>query len=328
MSGAGVGDGGMATRHADAIIDALVQPFTETDLEGVSGLGAKTSGKVRDIYRTDQHVYLVCTDRLSAFDTILGTVPYKGQVLTELAAFWFRETADIVNSHLVALPDPNVTVGVPCEVIPVEVIVRGYITGVTSTALWHLYEQGHRSIYGIDFPDGLQKDDRLPTPIITPTTKAEAGAHDERLTEAEIIETGLVEPALWDKVRTAALGLFERGQQIAERAGLTLVDTKYEFGVDPATGDLTVLDEIHTPDSSRYWWAGTTDNADKEFIRLAYVDKGYRGEGTPPPLEPQLAMMAAGRYIDVYERLTDSIFAPAPYPAAERVAANLGRYRP
>ncbi len=295
-------------------------------------LGPRSRGKVRDIYHRGDQLVLVTTDRLSAFDHILGLVPYKGQVLNQLSAFWFAATQEIVANHLIALPDPNVTVARACTPLPVEVVVRGYITGVTQTALWYRYSQGERTIYGIDFPDGLRKNDELPAPIITPTTKARDGAHDERITGAEIVAQGLMSQARWDEVCAAAVAVFRRGQAIARRAGLILVDTKYEFGID-AQGALTLIDEVHTPDSSRFWLAASyasrhaagaePENFDKEFVRLYYAAQGYRGDGEPFPLPADLAVQAAERYIRTYEMLTGQTFAPGDLPAGPRIAANL-----
>ncbi len=295
-------------------------------------LGERVPGKVRDNYVVGDRRILVVSDRLSAFDHILGLVPYKGQVLNQLAAFWFEQTRDILGNHLLEVPDPNVTVARQCRTLPVEVVVRGFITGVTTTALWYQYSLGERTIYGMRFPDGLRKNDPLPEPIITPTTKAEHGGHDERVTSAEVVERGLVEPALWEQVQRAAIALFQRGQAIARRGGLILVDTKYEFGVSPE-GELLVIDEMHTPDSSRFWLADSyaarhaageePDNFDKEFVRLRYAATGYRGEGEPPPLPDELAVAAAQRYIQVFEMLTGQRFEPAAYPVAPRVEAAL-----
>ncbi|MCC6458555.1 MAG: phosphoribosylaminoimidazolesuccinocarboxamide synthase [Caldilineaceae bacterium] len=292
-------------------------------------LGPKSQGKVRDIYRRGDELILVTTDRLSAFDRILGLVPYKGQVLNQLAAFWFEETQDILPNHLLDLPDPNVAVVRACTPLPVEVVVRGYISGVTQTALWYRYSQGERNIYGIDFPDGLHKNDPLPTPVITPTTKARDGGHDERITSAEIVSRGLIEAKLWEHVSDAAIAIFQRGQAIAQQGGLILVDTKYEFGVD-AAGKLVLIDEVHTPDSSRFWRADTyasrhsageePENFDKEFIRLYYVAQGYRGDGEPFPMPPELAVQAAERYITTYEMITQRAFIPGDLPAAPRIA--------
>lgn len=311
----------------------LADPLDGVDLPF---LGPRRRGKVRDLYQvTPGQLALITTDRLSAFDRILGLVPYKGQVLNQLAAFWFEQTAAIVPNHLLETPDPNVTIARACRPLPVEVVVRGYITGVTSTALWHRYSLGERTIYGIDFPDGLRKNDQLPEPIITPTTKAQDGAHDERITAAEVVSHGLCTAGEWAQVSAAAVAVFRRGQEIARQAGLILVDTKYEFGVD-AAGQVTLIDEVHTPDSSRFWLAGTyderrgaglePDNFDKEFVRLHYAAKGYRGEGDPFPLPPEVAVQAAARYITTYEMLTDKTFVPAAVPAAPRIADAMRRW--
>lgn len=317
----------------DQLRAALPLALDQIDLPG---FGPKISGKVREIYRHGDHLILITTDRLSAFDHILGLVPYKGQVLNQIAAFWFEATQDIVPNHLVATPDPNVAVGRACRPLPVEVVVRGYITGVTQTALWYRYSQGERQIYGIDFPDGLQKNDRLPAPIITPTTKARDGGHDERITGEQIVAQGLVEADVWQRVCEAAIAVFQRGQEIAQRAGLILVDTKYEFGLD-ADGQVTLIDEVHTPDSSRFWLTDSyparhaedvePENFDKEFIRLYYAEHGYRGDGPPFPLPPDLAVQAAERYIRTYEMLTGAAFVPAALPAAPRIAHALAVWR-
>ena len=289
-------------------------------------------GKVRDIYVRNGRRILVTTDRLSAFDRVLGLVPYKGQVLNQLSAFWFERTRDIIPNHMLSLPDPNVMVAHECRALPVEVIVRGYITGVTRTALWYRYSQGERKIYGYAFPEGLRKNQPLPQPIITPTTKGGPGSHDEQLTCQEVVERGLLEPALWQRVQQAALAIFQRGHEIAQRGGLILVDTKYEFGLSE-TGELMLIDEIHTPDSSRFWKADTyaerfaagqePENFDKEFIRLWYAERGYRGDGDPPAWDTDLAVQASLRYIQVYEMLTGHAFEPAAYPAEKRIIAAL-----
>lgn len=312
---------------------ALALTLTTTDLPF---LGPKQSGKVRDLYEEAGQLILVTTDRLSAFDRILGSVPYKGQVLNQLAAFWFRQTQDLIPNHLIAVPDPNVTIARRCQPLPVEVVVRGYITGVTSTALWYRYSQGERTIYGIDFPDGLHKNDPLPTPIITPTTKASDGGHDERITSAEVVALGLAPARQWEEICAAAIAVFQRGQAIAQRAGLILVDTKYEFGVTD-DGQVTLIDEVHTPDSSRFWLADSyadrhargaePENFDKEFIRLYYAAHGYRGEGEPFPMPDALRVEAAHRYIRTYELVTGEPFVPGALPAGPRIADNLQGWR-
>jgi phosphoribosylaminoimidazole-succinocarboxamide synthase len=297
------------------------------------GLPGKTSGKVRDWYSlAGGQRLIVTTDRLSAFDRILAQVPYKGQVLNQLSAWWFEQTADIIPNHVVSLPDPNAAVVTTAEPFLVEVIVRGYITGVTSTALWYRYSLGERDIYGYHFPDGLQKNEMLPEPIITPTTKGGLNEHDERLTCAEVVEKGLLDEDTWDKVQRAALAVFKRGQKLANKAGLVLVDTKYEFG---RTDDhqVVLIDEVHTPDSSRFWKADTyqaqvetgkdPENFDKEFVRIAYADQGYRGDGDIPSMPEDLWVSASKRYITIYEMLTGKTFEPGSYPVQPRLVSNL-----
>jgi phosphoribosylaminoimidazole-succinocarboxamide synthase len=296
----------------------------------LSGYGEKITGKVRDIYQHNGKRILITTDRVSAFDRVLGLIPYKGQVLNQLSAWWFEQTSDIVRNHVIDVPDPNVTIAQEAKALPVEVVVRGYITGVTSTSLWTLYAQGDRRPYGIELPEGLQKNDPLPLPIITPTTKATGRQHDHLLTRDEIIEGGIVGKALWKQVEEVALAIFARGQEIAGKAGLILVDTKYEFGL--VDGKLTVIDEIHTPDSSRYWTADSyaqgrePENFDKEFLRKWFVECGYRGEGTPPTMPDGFIAQVAERYIAAYERLTGKTFEPGEQPATERIKHSLAAY--
>jgi len=305
-----------------------IRPYVSQSFAGLEQPKPDLRGKVRDIYLRPGKRILVTTDRLSAFDRVLGLVPFKGQVLNQLSAFWFNQISAAGN-HVLAVPDPNVTVALECRALPVEVIVRGYVTGVTSTALWYRYSLGERQIYGYTFPDGLQKNQKLPEPIITPTTKGVAGAHDERLTVREVTERGILAPELWQQVQTAALAVFRQGQVMAALGGLILVDTKYEFGLT-TQGKLVLIDEVHTPDSSRFWRADSyaacfaageePDNFDKEFVRLWYTGRGYRGDGEPPAWDTGLAVTASQRYIAVYEMLTGQAFVPAAYPAAERIA--------
>ena len=296
-------------------------------------LQGKQSGKVRDWYDLpDGKRLIITTDRLSAFDKILATVPYKGQVLNQLSAWWFEQTKDIVPNHIVSLPDPNVSIVKTAEPFLVEVIVRGYITGVTSTALWYRYSLGERNIYGYDFPEGLQKNAALPEPIITPTTKGGATGHDERLTCAEVVEKGLLDKQTWNQVQAAALAVFKRGQETANKAGMILVDTKYEFG-RATDGSVVLIDEVHTPDSSRFWKADTyakhfavgedPENFDKEFVRIAYAEKGYRGDGEAPSMPDSLWVAASERYITIYELLTGRTFETGEYPVEPRLIRNL-----
>lgn len=312
----------------EELIKLLPTAFGETNLP----LPNKQTGKVREWYDLpDGKRLIITTDRLSAFDRILAQVPYKGQVLNQLSAWWFDQTKDIIPNHLLFVPDPNASVVTTAQPLPVEVIARGYITGVTSTALWYRYSLGERSIYGYDFPEGLLKNAALPEPIITPTTKGGATGHDERLTCAEVIEKGLLDEKTWNQVQAAALAIFKRGQETARKAGLILVDTKYEFGIAP-DGNVMLIDEVHTPDSSRYWKADTyeekfsagsePENFDKEFVRIAYAEKGYRGDGEIPAMPDELWVAASERYITIYEILTGEAFIPGSYPVEERLLKN------
>lgn len=296
-------------------------------------LPGHVSGKVREIWPlSGGRRLLVTTDRLSAFDRIIGLVPHKGQVLNQLAAWWFAEVADIVPSHVIEVPDPNALIAVDATPLPVEVVVRARLTGSTSTSILPRYLAGERHLYGHRLPDGLTPHGPLPQPIITPTTKAEAGQHDEPTTSEAVVADGLVEPALWDEVQTVALAMFERGQRIAADAGFVLADTKYEFGLHP-DGRLIVIDEMHTPDSSRYWNAATLDERlaegsapdgyDKEPVRLALRAAGYGGDGPPPELDPQVWADTSARYVELFERITGTTFEPAGQPARSRIESNL-----
>ena len=314
---------------SNAISSLLPLGYKETDLP----LPGKFAGKVRDWYSLpDSKRLMITTDRLSAFDRVLSAVPYKGQVLNQLSNWWFENTRDIIENHLLQTPDPNAVVVTEVKPIQVEVIVRGYITGVTITALWYRYSLGERDIYGYPFPDGLRKNQQLPQPIITPTTKGGESGHDERLTCSEVVSQGLLDEKTWNKVQSAALEIFKRGQQIAGKAGIILVDTKYDFGLDPR-GQIMLIDEIHTPDSSRFWKMDTyqasfdagkePENFDKEFIRLAYAAQNFRGEGTPPPMSDSLWVAASQRYVQIYEMLTGTPFLPGDYPVEPRLINNL-----
>lgn len=302
--------------------------------------GKKHQGKVRDYYVFRNNRIIITTDRQSAFDKILGLIPFKGQVLTLMSQFWFDRTRDIIPNHIISIPDPNVMIVKNCKVIPIEMVVRGYISGSTSTSVWTAYAKGERTIYGIKFPEGLKKNQKLKTPIVTPTTKAEKG-HDEKLTEKEIIDRKIVPEKLWKQMKKAALSLFERGTRICARAGIILVDTKYEFGLDekarpPATsssqvnqkgagvagevgrGKLMLIDEIHTPDSSRFWIKKTykerfrkglePENFDKEFLRLWFKKKGYSGDGKPPKMPSSFIAKVSERYQQIYEKITGKKF--------------------
>lgn len=313
----------------ETILNLLPYAFERSEL----ALPQAQAGKVRDWYTLPGNRRLfITTDRLSAFDRSLAVVPFKGQVLNQLSAWWFAQSTDIVANHVIFVPDPNALVAVVVEPFPVEVIVRGYITGVTSTALWYRYSLGERDIYGYRFPEGLKKNQELPEPIITPTTKGGITGHDERLTCRAVTDLDLLDKSTWDTVQAAALALFRRGQAVAAKAGMILVDTKYEFGRAP-DGRVLLIDEVHTPDSSRFWKAeGYTGrfekgeepvNYDKEFIRLSYTEHGYRGDGAPPVMPIDLWVAASLRYINIYELLTGQEFIPASYPVRPRLIENL-----
>ncbi|MBV8120579.1 MAG: phosphoribosylaminoimidazolesuccinocarboxamide synthase [Alphaproteobacteria bacterium] len=295
-------------------------------------------GKVRDNYDlADGRRIIIATDRLSAFDRIIAAIPLKGQALTQTARFWFDATRDICPNHVLEYPDPNVLVGRRLEIMPVEIVVRDYLTGTTATSIWPMYQRGQRQIYGINFPDGLRQNQRLPATIITPTTKAFDGAHDEPLTGEDIIARRLLSEAQWEDVSRKALALFARGREIAAGHGLILVDTKYEFGFD-AAGTIVLADEIHTPDSSRFWlsesyeqrFAGgePPETLDKDFVRrwVAARCDPYREE--IPPVPRAIIAEAARLYIEVFEIITGErfLFPDPEVPVLERIRANLSRY--
>jgi len=298
--------------------------------------GKKHSGKVRDFWISGDKRITVTTDRQSAFDVMLGYIPYKGAVLNQLAAFWFNKTKKIVQNHMLETPDPNVLISRNCTPIPVEMVVRGYMSGVTKTSIWYSYKGGERNIYGINFPDGLTKNDKLPKPVITPTTHPEAGSdkHDERLTKEEIVQKGIVDKKLYQQMEKTALSLFEFGSKWCEKHGLILVDTKYEFGL--CDGKLMLIDEIHTPDSSRFWIKKSyrrllkngeePENFDKEFLRLWYAARGYTGVGAPPRMTKQLIDQTSQRYIAVYEKITGTKFKKFRYPIQKRILTSLKKY--
>jgi phosphoribosylaminoimidazole-succinocarboxamide synthase len=293
-------------------------------------------GKVRENYDLpDGRRIIIATDRLSAFDRIITAVPLKGQVLTQLARFWFDRTGDLCPNHVIGYPDPNVLLCKRLTIMPVEVVVRDYLAGTTSTAILTMYQAGRREMYGHRFPDGLRPNQKLPATIITPTTKAfDAGGHDEELTAERILSAGLLTAAQWEEVSARALALFARGREIAARQGLILVDTKYEFGFD-AAGNIVLADEIHTPDSSRYWFAGSyperfvageaPESFDKDFVRRWVVARCDPYKGPIPAIPPEVKLEAAQRYIQAFETITGTDFPlpPRDQPVLARIRANL-----
>ena len=292
-------------------------------------------GKVRDSYDLPGgRRLLIATDRLSAFDLILTSVPFKGQVLTQTARFWFEATSDICPNHVIDYPDPNVLLARRLTILPVEIVVRGYLAGTTGTSILTLYNQGRREMYGARFADGLRANERLPQPIITPTTKADAGDHDAPLSAAEILERGLLSREHWDQASDYALKLFARGQAMAAERGLILADTKYELGLDE-DGRIVLADEIHTPDSSRYWLASSyqdrfergerPESFDKDFVR-AWVSARCDPYREPvPPIPEELVLQTAEVYVRAFETITGQAFAPpaADEPVLQRIRRNL-----
>jgi len=296
-------------------------------------LGAREEGKVRDNYVAGERRFIVATDRVSCFDVVVGTLPFKGQVLNELAAFWFEMTGQIAPNHLIEVPDPNVSIVRECRTLPVEFVFRGYLTGSSSTSIWTAYERGERHYCGHDLPDGLHKHERLPQPLLTPTTKAERGAHDELTSREELIASGAIGAHRFDEAAAMCAALFAEGQRWAKSRGLILVDTKYELGLD-ADDRIIVIDEIHTPDSSRYWYrdgyeqalarGGDPQALDKEYVRLWLGEQGYRGEGPIPEIPVEVRCEASRRYIEAYERITGRSFEPDTEAPIRRIARNLG----
>ena len=312
------------------VIRSIPKSFETINLP--PSFGKKHQGKVRDYYILKDKRIIITTDRQSAFDRVLGLIPFKGQVLTLLSEFWFKKTKDIVKNHLLSVPDPNTMVVKNCELLPIEMVVRGYISGVTSTSIWTAYNKGERTIYGIRFPERLKKNQKLKKPVITPTTKSETG-HDERLTREEIIVKKIVPKKLYLEMEKVALKLFERGTKICAKAGIILVDTKYEFGL--YNKQLMLIDEIHTPDSSRFWIKKTylkrikeglePENFDKEFLRIWFKEKGYSGEGKPPKMPPEFIAKVSERYQSIYEIITGKKFKASSYPINKRIIKNLNK---
>ncbi len=295
-------------------------------------------GKVRENYDLpDGRRILISTDRLSAFDRAIASIPLKGQVLTQTARYWFERTADICPNHVLEYPDPNVVVGKRLDILPVEMVVRGYLAGTTGTSILTLYKQGQREMYGIRLPDGLRDNQELPQAIITPTSKAFDGGHDEPLSAAQIVDGGLLTQTQWDTVSAHALALFARGQKLASERGLILADTKYEFGTD-AEGNILLADEIHTPDSSRYWFAesyaerfesgGKPESFDKDFVRNWVVARCDPYKEELPPIPQELIDQTSAVYVRAYETITGEAFAypPEGEDPLERIRRNLARY--
>ena len=315
-------------QYKNRIKAELNNTLTETSLTS----GNKRTGKVRDQYDLGDKIALITTDRQSAFDRILAAIPFKGQVLNQTSAWWFDKTQNIIPNHVINLPDPNVTLAKKCDVIPIEFVVRGYITGSTSTALWTVYNNGNREYCGNVLPEGMVKNQKLDSNMLTPTTKDEH--HDRPIAPDEIVNEGWMTQKDWDFCSQKALELFAFGQKKASENGMILVDTKYEMGHD-SSGNIVLIDEIHTPDSSRYWITETYNermaadeepqNVDKEFLRLWFVDNcdPYNDE-TLPEAPEELVVELSSRYIYLYESITGGTFVfPEDRPVQERINENL-----
>ncbi|HEY3911097.1 MAG TPA: phosphoribosylaminoimidazolesuccinocarboxamide synthase [Stellaceae bacterium] len=296
------------------------------------------AGKVRDNYDlADGRRIIIATDRLSAFDRIIAAIPLKGQVLTQIARYWFEATRDICPNHVIEYPDPNVLVCRRLSIMPVEIVVRDYLAGTTATSVWPMYQAGQRQIYGIRFPDGLRHNQKLPATIITPTTKAPGGGHDEPLTADRIVAGKLLTAEQWHRVSELALALFARGREVARDRGLILADTKYEFGLDPE-GRIVLADEIHTPDSSRYWLAESyphrfaagqsPESLDKDFVRRWVAERCDPYRDPIPAIPRDIVAEAARLYVGVYQTITGQpLDLPDPaVPVLTRIRGNLARY--
>jgi phosphoribosylaminoimidazole-succinocarboxamide synthase len=316
---------------SDEIIKAqLNRTLDKADLQG---LGTFYRGKVRDNYSKEGRRIIVVSDRLSAFDVVLGTIPFKGQVLNQMAAHWFEETKHIAPNHIIDVPDPNVTRAIECQPLPVEMVMRGYLTGVTSTSIWRHYEQGAREFCGHKLPEGMKKNQPLPKALLTPSTKAEHGGHDESVSREELIRRGALDAKTFDELAALCEKMFTFGVARAKERGLILVDTKYELGRAP-DGRIVFIDEVHTPDSSRYWHADDYEqrlskgeeprSLDKEYVRRHFAGIGYTGEGKPPPIPDDVRVEAAKRYIAAYEQVTGKTFVPNQEEPLQRIRKNLG----
>lgn len=305
--------------------------LTETNF---SKLGEKKVGKVRDVYVAKDHITLISTDRHSSFDRNIAFVPFKGEILNQISLFWFEKTKEIIQNHVLSAPDPNVLVAKKCKPLPIECVMRGYISGVTGTSLWTHYKDGQRDFGNFILPEGLKKNQKLKEPVFTPTTKSDE--HDRPLTPKEIVAEGLLSEKVTNEIERVARALFKRGQEIALKQGLILVDTKYEFGMDEK-GKLTLIDEIHTPDSSRYWKADSYEKRfnkgeepeyfDKEFLRLWFKDHcdPYKDK-IIPKAPPELVAELSRRYIEIYETITGKPFNhDFSQPIITRITNNLAK---
>jgi phosphoribosylaminoimidazole-succinocarboxamide synthase len=321
-------DSTLIARHLDRVLDDATIPE----------LPHHYRGKVRDNYDlADGRRIIIASDRLSAFDINIAAIPFKGQVLTQTARFWFDKTADLCPNHVLDYPDPNVVVCKRLDILPVEIVVRDYLAGTTATSVWSMYKAGKREVYGVTLPDGLRENEKLPQTLITPTTKARDGEHDEPVTPAEILDRKVLTRQQWDTVSRAALALFARGCELAAQRGLILVDTKYEFGTD-RDGNILLADEVHTPDSSRYWFAASykqrfeagqpPESFDKDFLRRWVAARCDPYKDPIPAIPSDVIAATAKVYVDAYEQITGGNFqlVQPELPVLERIRANLKKY--
>lgn len=309
------------------IITTQLDKTLNNSIADLDNLGRHYRGKVRDNYYFDNQILMVTSDRVSAFDHVLGTIPFKGQILSEIASFWFDKTKEIVPNHFIKSIDPQVLLVKEAKPLPVEVIVRRYITG----SLWRDYENSKHHVYDLDFGDNLKKNQRFSSAMLTPSTKEDYGKHDMPISRKEIINQKLVDKEIYEKAEEYALALFAEGEKWAKKQGLILVDTKYEFGL--VDGELIVIDEIHTPDSSRYWieseyekrFAAGEDQLmlDKENMRQWLISKGFSGEGTPPELEDDIRILLSEKYMELYKILTGKEFIPSSGDVSNRIQNNI-----
>lgn len=323
-------------RDMPSITPEQIRPFLNTtlDVTDFQGLGERYKGKVRDVYSSGRQSILIATDRQSAFDLSWCTIPLKGQALNQISAWWFEQIQDIMPTHVVAVPDPNAMVVKRLDMLKVEIIVRSYLTGSTETSVWVNYNKGVRNYCGNTLPEGMKKNEKFAAPIITPTTKGEI---DELIDAKGIVERGLATQAQWDEISEKALAVFKRGQELAAKRGLILVDTKYEMGVDEQ-GNVTIADEVHTPDSSRYWVQASYDermaagkepeSLDKEFFRLWLKEQGFEVGKPKPEITDDVRCMLALKYIQLFEKITGQEFIiPSDPNVAVRIEKNLMPYR-
>ncbi len=324
-------DGNEKSIDRELIKSMLGKTLDKVDLPQLGGL---QRGKVRDCYIKGDKRYLIVTDRVSAFDVVLGSIPIKGQVLNAISVFWFDLTKDIAPNHVLDVPDPNVLVAEECRPLPAEMVMRGYLTGSSETSIWRAYERGDREFCGHRLPEGMKKHQKLATPLLTPSTKAEQGDHDRSVSRKELISVGNITEKQFDEMEEYSKALFAFGQKKAAEKGLILVDTKYEFGVNRA-GKIVLIDEVHTPDSSRYWYADDYDqrhakgldprSLDKEFVRrYLREERGFTGDGPAPELPEDVVIEAAYRYLKLYSEVTGEILQPDTRDPLSRLKANLG----